>query len=248
MKRYDTHRNFPPPRRPRDSTPAPPEEDELERLLTASQPVPPHASTPPVQSVEREPKSEAELSPPAPSSVASAVTAYVESLPASDPEPRLEDREIDVDAEAARRVGRLVLVEESAAVSASASSADGEDEDEEDDEDEASERFAPKSSHGSESAPADSIGAVEHSMSREARSKRGTAPALWIAGFGLGGTALALFWMGNYSDMQGRAAADPPTTVVISPARPEPLPAEPAANPPPPPSGSVTPPPAAQVR
>ena len=36
MKRYDTHRNFPPTRRPRDSTPAPPEDDELERLLTAS--------------------------------------------------------------------------------------------------------------------------------------------------------------------------------------------------------------------
>jgi len=278
MKRYDTHRNFPPARRPRDSTPAPPEDDELDRLLTASQPTPSDAS-PEVTTAETESALAGELPAPAPSSVASAVTAYVESLPASDPEPRLEESEIDVDAEAARRAASVALVPESGSgsdvVSASVTrTADANEppvtadtrpsgdtarlssqvresrdaDDEEDDDDDEPQSVVSRSSRRSESEPVDSIAAIARSSAPVALPKRGISPALWIVAFAGGGIGLALWSMRTTPELHGKAASEPPTTVVVSPARPEPVPVEPAAIPPPSPSGSVMPPPATSVR
>lgn len=277
MKRYDTHRNFPPARRPRDSTPAPPDDDELERLLTSPQSALSDGSLP-AAAVESEPAHESELPAPAPSSVASAVTAYVESLPASDPEPRLEESEIDVDAEAARRAASVAVLSEAEPVSDVASTPKGKtpadrkdapatadantsvdtaapdvrasrDEDAGDEDDEP-ESIAPRSSRRSESAPVDSIAAIARSNAPAPLPKRGVSPALWIAGFTLGGIGLALWSLRSTPAMHGKAATEPPTSVLISPARPEPIPAEPAAIPPPSPSGSVTTttPPAASVK
>ena len=240
MKRYDTHRNFPPARRPRDSTPAPPEDDELEQLLTTSSPVPAETLVVmPEGSGEASPASEHTEPSPLPSSVESALTAYVESLPASDPEPRVEEREIDIDAEAARRAGSaaaVTVVEAAPEVASAPSSASaGEvpvapvidyepvaaeasassralDSDERDDENDEPEREedAPASLAPSDSRRSvrtlDSIAATARSTAPVVARKRGTSPAVWIAGFTLAGIALALWSMSKLPEIQEKAA------------------------------------------
>jgi hypothetical protein len=226
MKRYDTHRNFPPTRRPRDSTPAPPEDDELERLLA----VPRGESLPDVVNAEapREPESAVERSAlPASSSVADAVTSYVESLPASDPEPRIEDREIDVDAEATRRAENALetvrALKSASALDAvsqpssledarrheSASADDDADDDDadDDDDDEEPDSVAPESAPSSESAPVDSIAALAQSTAPKARARSGLTPLLLVGGFALTGIALALWSIRNVTEVHEKSAA-----------------------------------------
>ncbi len=262
MKRYDTHRNFPPARRPRDSTPAPPEDDELERLLTTSQSAAVETVVaPPQGDIAVESKLEAEE--PLPSSVESALTAYVESLPASDPEPRVEEREIDVDAEAARReasVAAPVSTEpasdaEPAAGSAAAPAGEGtpvseatppasspSDEDDGED-DEEPESIAPSSSRRAEPAPLDSIAATARSSAPAALPKRGVPAGVWIAGFALGGVALA-FWLlrepMHPENTAVHAASPPVETNATAPVElVEAVPSEPAELAPPVPSASA---------
>jgi hypothetical protein len=222
MKRYDTHRNFPPTRRPRDSTPAPPEEDELERLLAVPR------SEPNTEVVSAEAPSErnddVERSAlPVSSSVADAVTSYVESLPASDPEPRIEDGEIDVDAEAARRaenaletVRALKLASApDAALEAQRSDdaarehakASGDDADHLDDEAPEPDSVQPSSAPSSESLPVDSIAALAQSTAPKAGARSGFSPLFLVAGFALAGIALALLSMRNAADADEKAAA-----------------------------------------
>jgi hypothetical protein len=250
MKRYDTHRNFPPARRPRDSTPAPPEDDELEQLLTTSPAGRSDALvTAPEADVAIEAKTEPEPSAPLPSSVESALTAYVESLPASDPEPRIEEREIDVDAEAARRGTSPVdvvsanstrtetaadaelsapNVEEKPPVPKAAPSGDDDEEDDDDDDDDPN-SLAPASRRLSEPAPVDSVAATARSTAPAAVAKRGTSPVVWIAGFALGGMALALWATRQPTETREREAVHAASPAVE---RAAPAPPEPAATPP----------------
>jgi hypothetical protein len=263
MKRYDTHRNFPPARRPRDSTPAPPDDDELEKLLGTSSSA---ASDTLVAAAERdvliEVKHQLEPSEALPSSVESALTAYVESLPASDPEPRIEEREIDVDAEAERRNASAVDVasaetaaaDPAAHVSARAPRVEKEpaapaiparrtaDEDDEDDDPRS---VAPSSSRRSEPAPVDSVAATARSTAPAVAAKRGTSPVVWIAALALGGVGLAVWAMRAPAEVREKSAvhAARPAVEVAAPVRAKPVataPVETAALAPPAPSASAS--------
>jgi hypothetical protein len=248
MKRYDTHRNFPPARRPRDSTPAPPDDDELEKLLGVSSSAPSDTLlASPERDVTIEPKHEPEPTEALPSSVESAVTAYVESLPASDPEPRIEEREIDVDAEAERRKASAVDVvsaetavadakqfearapsvekELAARATPARREADDDDDEDEEDEDEDPNSVAPASSRRSEAAPVDSVAATARSTAPSAVAKRGTSPVMWIAAFALGGMGLAMWAMREPVEVREKAAvhAATPAVEIAAPLRAEPV-------------------------
>lgn len=268
MKRYDTHRNFPPARRPRDSTPAPPDDDELEKLLgTSASAASDKLVAAPERDVPIEVKHQLEPSEALPSSVESALTAYVESLPASDPEPRIEEREIDVDAEAERRNASAVdlasaetaTADPAAHVSARAPRVEKEpaapaiparrtaDEGEGDgghDEGDDPRSVAPSSSRRSEPAPVDSVAATARSTAPAVAAKRGASPVLWIAAFALGGMGLAVWAMREPAEIREKSAvhAARPAVEVAAPVRAEPVataPVETAALAPPAPSASA---------
>jgi hypothetical protein len=231
MKRYDTHRNFPPTRRPRDSTPAPPEEDELERLLAVPRGEPiPDVVTGETPSERHDADERSAL--PVSSSVADAVTSYVDSLPASDPEPRIEDGEIDIDAEAARRAENALETvralksasEPNAAPEAQRIDDDARDhapasDDDDDDEAPQPDSVQPESAPRSESAPVDSIAALAHSTAPPARARSGFSPLLLVAGFALAGIALALLSMRSApeADEKKVAAAHPGPAPTLEP-------------------------------
>jgi hypothetical protein len=158
---------------------------------------------------------------PVSSSVADAVTSYVESLPASDPEPRIEDGEIDVDAEAARRAENAlqtvralkIASEPNAATEARRSDAaapehaSASDDDDVDDEAPQPDSVQPSSAPSSASLPVDSIAALAQSTAPPARARSGFSPLLLVAGFALAGILLALLSLRNAADTDQETAA-----------------------------------------